>query len=163
MCCALGAILFTGWTSVASDPEVTARSGPFELRLSVAKSEYRSGETVGLVFDLRNAGTETATMLSFARSLFGFAAYDPNGHQLAAPRPPRWPILAPPIAVPLVRTLEPGKSISAKLSWDLAPSGWQAPAATGSYTLIGYAWWDREGAPRLQTPPLVIRVVAGVP
>ena len=111
-----------------------------------------------MVFDLSNVGTETTSMLSFAPSLFGFAAYDPNGHQLVAPRPPRKPLLAPPMAVPLVRTLEPGRSITAELNWE-----GRTHLAPGFYKLIGYAWWDREGEPRLRTPPLVILVVAQAP
>lgn len=163
--CTLGALLLTGRAVATRDPEVKTRSGQLQLTLSIAKSQYYGGETVSLAFDLSNVGTERVMMLSLAPGLFGFAAYDAKGNQVVAPLLQK-PIMGPPrspIAPPRGRMLEPGKSISAELTWELATtdsSGRRAPLPAGTYTLIGYAWWDREGAPRLQTPPLSIQILA---
>jgi len=149
-------------------PEVETQSGELRLKLSIIKAQYHAGETVSLAFELSNVGTEPVTMLSFVPGLFGFAAYDAQGNQVAAPILRQKPIARPlPLmAPPLGRILEPGKSIRAELQWELVTTdtlGRRTPLPPGDYTLIGYALWDREGAPRLQTPPLIVRVLAAAP
>jgi hypothetical protein len=150
------------------DPKVETRSGQLRLTLSISKSEYHAGEVVNLAFTLSNIGTEVVMLLSFTRGLFGFAAYDANGNVVATPTLPQKPIMGRRslIAPPHGRILEPGQSIGAELTWELAKtdsSGRRIPLAPGAYILIGYAWWDRPRISHLQTPPIIVRIIAASP
>ena len=138
--------------------EVQIRSGELELTVAVPRVEYHTGETIQLVFTLRNIGDEMVIVRSFSPRLFDFAVYDARGVQLMAPTFPRRPILAPPFA----RGLQPGETITAAMTWDLAipdPAGRRIDLPPGSYALEGYALWDSRGVALLRTPqlPIVIR------
>ena len=147
-------------TAAGSTPvQVEVRSGALQLRLSVSRAEYHVGQDVPLLFSLRNAGEAPAVIRSFAPSFFDFAVYDASGVLVRKPTLASRPILAPPRA----GVLQPGETITATLTWQpwmLDAMGRRVPVPSGSYSLEGYALWDRGGAPLLRTPRLSIEIRA---
>ena len=67
------------------------------------------------------------------------------------------PIMAPPIG----RMLRPGETITATITWQpwmLDPTGRRVRVPPGSYSIEGYALWDRSGTPLLRSPRLSIEI-----
>ena len=162
--CMLHGVL-TASLAVALDPKTETNSAQLQLTLSTANSAYRAGEAADMTFTLTNVSDQPLMLVSFGPALFGFAVYDASGNLVAKPTLPQKPIMGPRsmTAAPRGTLLQAGKSITGKLTWELVKtnsSGDRIPLASGAYALIGYAWWDRDGAPRLRTPPLLLRIVA---